>query len=512
VRYLAESKRTRWKVKRAAQKHRSPNDLHKQFLPSADISQLVGRRAVCLELFKATNKVSGIRNPESYEKILAILYLMKQPELLTVFVDNGACDAHLPFDYQEIKEDDRRLVLRSRNAPNPRTVHLSEEANVREFAALQWCVLAHVFALPFEMDVPHYQLGESVILPFKKLRRVSYGGCSGTVYKAKIHPDYHSWNEVSVCFQRTARPRGLTRCNVFAIKVLLSGEPAIFPQEIRILEKFQKESHHHKHIVDLLATFEQYGMYHLVFPWAKFNLFQYWEDHPSPEKSVDAADWLMKQCHGLVEALHNIHRYKTRSGGILLQMSTETRDSNRANTLDDNDGPQLNKWFFGRHGDLKPENILWYPIEGSRYGILKIADFGSTRFSEEKTKYGIVPNSMTYQSPEFNLRGRFGIACDIWALGCVYLLFATWYFGGMKAIDKFGKDRLQPDKTLDMNVDMFFTLDDSEQPPKAFVKLAVQKVSSVTMQRRLVTDCHRKSLIYEHFSQIRQRSECSLRH
>ncbi|KAJ4330483.1 hypothetical protein N0V87_009961 [Didymella glomerata] len=156
-------------------------------------------------------------------------------------------------------------------------------------------------------------------------------------------------------------------------------------------------------------------------------------------------------------------------------MSTETQDSNRANTLDDNDGPQLNKWFFGRHGDLKPENILWYPIEGSRYGILKIADFGSTRFSEEKTKYGIVPNSMTYQSPEFNLRGRFGIACDIWALGCVYLLFATWYFGGMKAIDKFGKDRLQPDKTLDMNVDMFFTLDDSEQPPKAFVKLAVQK-------------------------------------
>lgn len=245
-----------------------------------------------------------------------------------------------------------------------------------------------------------------------------------------------------------------------------------------MLEKLRKDSHYHTHLVDLLATYEQNEQYHLVFPWAQSDLFDFWRHNPSPDKSTDRAYWLIKQCHGLVEALHRIHRYKTQSGSLLLDIVTKASRAQKCAQTQETDDPRPERSFFGRHGDLKPENILWFPDRESKYGILKISDFGSTRFSTEETKYGRVPNSLTYQSPEYKLDGRFGIACDIWALGCVYLLFTTWYFGGFKAIQSFGKERLKADKSwADIPCDTFFVIDEDKVPHKAAVKPAIITVS-----------------------------------
>lgn len=139
--------------------------------------------------------------------------------------------------------------------------------------------------------------------------------------------------------------------------------------------------------------------------------------------------------------------------------------------------------LFGRHGDLKPENILWFPSTKSTggHGVLKITDFGAARFNTvnlwDTHKTGRIPNSATYRSPEIDLHGKLTTACDIWALGCIYLQFITWYFGGNKWVEDFGHRRLAEDpKMANMLTDTFFSLLQAERRRRAEVKPAVLDV------------------------------------
>jgi serine/threonine protein kinase len=231
---------------------------------------------------------------------------------------------------------------------------------------------------------------------------------------------------------------------VYAVKALNSANEVDFNQEVTILRRLSNEKHSHKHLITLLATYEHKEVYHLIFPWADVDLFGYWARSKGRPKSDMLDDWLIEQCRGLVEGLHTIHRYETFSGTSLLASSElDERDyfqaDRRSITTENIDGAQQAiRTLFGRHGDLKPQNILWFPDPSSRggNGILKISDFGIARFSTkdvwETRKTGRVPNSPTYRSPEYDLNGKLTTACDVWALGCVYLQFVTWYLGGYR--------------------------------------------------------------------------------
>ena len=246
-----------------------------------------------------------------------------------------------------------------------------------------------------------------------------------------------------------------------------------------MLGKLSKKSHAHEHLVSLLAAYEQKGVYHLVFPWADCDLFGYWERNPCPDQNANRASWLAKQCHGLAEALNKIHHYKTLSGGLI---ACSARPGTQSTPLSSNepDVDSFERRFFGRHGDLKPENIIWFPDEQSigNYGVLKITDFGTAQFSTEHSKRGIVPNSPTFHSPEYGLNYTYSIACDIWALGCIYLEFATWYFGGLRALDEFADNRLDTDRSMaGIPSDTFFTISIKDGVRTAEVKSTVIKVS-----------------------------------
>jgi len=259
---------------------------------------------------------------------------------------------------------------------------------------------------------------------------------------------------------------------------------------VTVLRKLSTKRHSHVHLITVLATYRHRAAYHLIFPWADADLFDYWKRHSEapPEENLTGT-WLIEQCRGLADGLNSIHRYATFSGTSILNAfnlpnRTRTEGCDRATTSGGLNANKSIRNLFGRHGDLKPQNILWYPHPTTTggHGILKITDFGVTRFNTENMwdtqKTGRLPNSRTYRSPESDLDGKLTTACDVWALGCVYLEFVTWYFGGIGLVERYGKMRLATNPSeSSIPTDNFFSIHEVGGQKTADVKPAVLKVS-----------------------------------
>jgi serine/threonine protein kinase len=258
---------------------------------------------------------------------------------------------------------------------------------------------------------------------------------------------------------------------VLAIKQLFSTQEEDFKLEVEMLKAFS--NHQYRHLIKLLATYRYQGRYHLVFPYAKFNLRQYWKDTPTPEFSITTVRWMLSQCKGIATGLHAIHDY---------------RNTNERQLISLNDGllhPGMmeNERRFGRHGDIKPENILWSDeniadAHGNRneLGCLLIADFGLMEFHRKITRSKVKPDSIvcspTYAPPELALRTHISRAYDIWSLGCVFLEFIIWLVLGWQELEGFPAARDSPlsDGSTD---DTFYTIRNEGSKPHAIVRPSV---------------------------------------
>jgi serine/threonine protein kinase len=278
-------------------------------------------------------------------------------------------------------------------------------------------------------------------------------------------------------------------CGTFAVKRLKTERRADFVAEVTVLRKLTTV-HAHQHLVTLFATYELSGElrpFHLIFPWAEADLFHLWKRCPSPRRCPEMENWISEQCIGLMAALQQLHRYWTFSTSSVFALigSTDSNITNLTSSAEDGQRPHQSRRIFGRHGDIKPDNILWFPNSSSPgepyQGILKIADFGSTRFNTQNhwsdAQNGSVPNSPTYRSPEYEISGECTTLCDVWALGCVYLECVTWYFGGYALFESFARKRLAHDERLGMPSDTFFTIEKRNGRKVASVKRPVVEVS-----------------------------------
>ncbi|CAN9267879.1 unnamed protein product [Alternaria alternata] len=433
-----------------------------KFIPESQIRDIVRDEVIQAELSKSNKSIGKpsrmlkapvvSNNYESYRRILAILYLMKRPSKIRLFVKAGLCDDQLPFKKaQHLGRFDRSATLTSRNTPGSPNIKFTRPEDADEFLNRQWSVLAPVF---FGSDgiVPHDDFECESILPFLPETTIAKEGGSSKVFKAKIHPDHHNLSQ----------PKG--GLNIYAVKTLKSKDDRAFSQEVTVLRRLSTSKHAHAHLITLLATYKQGAAYHLIFPWADADLFDYWKRcQEAPPEHEQTGGWVIEQCRGLADGLNSVHRHQaTYTGSANADRSTRN--------------------LFGRHGDLKPQNILWYPDSQTTggHGVLKITDFGVTRFNTENMwdtqKTGNLPNSPTYRSPESDLDGKLTTACDVWALGCVYLEFVAWYFGGYRLVQRFGEQRLAPDPRMaNMRTDTFFTIVDREGGKTADVKPAVLK-------------------------------------
>ncbi|KAH7093392.1 hypothetical protein FB567DRAFT_515245 [Paraphoma chrysanthemicola] len=438
-------------------------------------------KSICLEVKDHQKGISRLRTRSSssllrdriekaYRKVFAILVLVDRPTDIFDFVKEGICDANLPLHYTPRMESNNYCYSFT-SKPATETPAWFQEWPLsvkRDFEVQQWLVLAPCFTDSM-VKAQHFPFHRQAILPFVAWEKAAkQPGACGQVYKAMIHQDHHAFDDRVV-------PDGVVAVKKLALR---DGDryrnKITFEHEANILRSISRKDHLSNHLIQLLATFELSGQYYLIFPWAECDLEEFWE-HVTPRP--DLANWILTQCKGLAEALSTIHHYDTSTGTIIPHAPLIPPDRQG---LDRTDSVHIS--LLGRHGDIKPNNILWFRREG-RHGILKITDFGLADFTTEngarRKVNGYVPNTLTYRSPECDLPdGEISSQCDVWALGCVYLIFICWYFGGWSGVTRFQESRLMTDEYWHgTKTDSFFMIIRKEgKAPKAKVKPVVTQV------------------------------------
>lgn len=242
----------------------------------------------------------------------------------------------------------------------------------------------------------------------------------------------------------------------------------------------------HKHLISLLATYEQYGEFYLLFPWAEAHLQDYWKQNPKPDLSYEGVHWLAEQCSGIADGLIHIHRYET---SLIKQRSTMKTAGSQPTAIQPKDRKESFRVqrLFGRHGDIKPENILWFcdPSKENDRGVLKISDFGLTEFASKHSQCykqnSQIAHSPSYRPPECDLEGAVvGPSYDIWTLGCLYLELITWQLGGWSLLQAFReRRRLRDHMQHGIPTDTFFEIVRCEETNTvgAMIKPKVTKVN-----------------------------------
>ncbi|CAM1502342.1 Fc.00g043260.m01.CDS01 [Cosmosporella sp. VM-42] len=444
----------------------------KKLRSSKDIEVYAGR--ICGQQSES-NGEEGFqpRQEVSFRKIFAILLLIGKPSKIVRFVEEGVSDDKLPLAKVTREHWRNSIDLHLKGFPEMplRCFEALSRSQVVHFEKLQWSMLAPCFVLDAEWprQVRHYDFKPDEIMPFTLWKQFGNSGGYGQVFKTKIHPDHHNF-------------KFFTSETFFAVKRLKSRDKEDFEREVRILRRL---SGRHDHLISLLVTYEQHRKFHLVFHWAEADLLRYWKRvNREPIADSTTVQWVAQQCQGIAEGLSLVHRYQTYSGSSLVPYcsSPNTKGSNRRPTKEGESSPDPPIRLLGRHGDIKPENILWFSTPGGIHGkgTLKICDFGIAEFNPPGTEWrqgkGGVPNSATYRPPECDLEDSIiSSAYDIWTLGCVYLEFITWVFGGCSYLEGFARSRQAADGTLGIIEDSFFTIEQGSNR-EASVKPSVTKL------------------------------------
>lgn len=181
-----------------------------------------------------------------------------------------------------------------------------------------------------------------------------------------------------------------------------------FTKELRNLAILS--SARHENIVHLLSAYVQGGSFNFIFPLASHgNLQQLFQRNaPSSWTPIEVVFALS----GLASALAVTHQFTMESFHLI-----------------------------GCHRDLKPANIL---VDEKR---LLLADFGLSRFVEDRERSTSTAPDVNddFIAPEHYGKdlslNRIGRSSDIWAFGCVTLMFLVYSRRGKSGIDQLQRQR-----------------------------------------------------------------------
>ncbi|KAI4110034.1 MAG: hypothetical protein L6R37_000167 [Teloschistes peruensis] len=362
--------------------------------------------------------------------IFCILQTIGHGELIHAFVEERKRDSQLPLPPDDVAE-----ILRPHRAS-----HLASE-----FAEQQ-----HRFCpATFEHWMPAKWSKDSVI-PIYNKTPINEGGTA------------HLWLiDVPEEFvgEGLRKESSRSRFNVnartnkapdwryeFALKTFTSADQKVFENERKAFECLKD----HKGMVKYLGWFKSVECKHangdrpmgmvacpsmgtvacpdhhttcnILLEFADMDLGVYFQNRLPPALSKEVEEF-WKALFAIADAVKDVHNFKENRG-------EEVREYN------------------GWHTDIKPDNILNVEDTGPGICKFKLADPGFAQF-EPKKKDILIPKrqlwggTKTYGPPEYPGGSKLPVsqAIDIWSLGCVLSLAATWAILGFTGVLQFNELR-----------------------------------------------------------------------
>ncbi|KAI1389264.1 kinase-like protein [Hypoxylon trugodes] len=371
------------------------------------------------------NEIGHDESEHSRLMILATLIYTDGIESFNSFIGNKIHDTDLPLKRCRSQLPGTKISFhKNGDAENSLAMnYLSGRHGIRDFD--HFCFGQYRHLIPFfDMSpgpVRFYKFDDPKIrLPFTEWYEPKFGGY-GSVRRVRIHPAHHNYD-------------ALDEKSEFAVKEI-SANFKWYRDEIRALERFSGQRSGHDHLIRLLMTLQHDDRYYLVFPLARGNLVDLWQQKQMSPTTPQHVEWVLSQCLGITEGLWKIHHYSSwNDDQVRIDEQLLVHDNRNR----------------GRHGDIKPENILFFSTPNGNYRLV-ITDFGLTRFHSAFSISNVAADrvggfSRTYRPPEFDLNSPISQAYDMWSLGCVFLEFISWLLIGYSSTrPTFNRARLQDD-------------------------------------------------------------------
>ncbi|KAH7303262.1 kinase-like domain-containing protein [Rhexocercosporidium sp. MPI-PUGE-AT-0058] len=453
-----------WKAIHKA-KVRSASEKSQEYIPKDELHKFT-TEAIIRRVVEDALDVACDPSPDARDELAKKIY-QRAPILFAIFIY-----ARVPLSLLETmldKDIDDNMKILPRDCPSCLSGILEEdEIHYTLLVGAQWSFKA-VF---FDIVGKDYQLQADEIVPF--ISRAQCGkGASSLVYKAMIHRSHHRFSNTN------ENPE-------LAVKVINSHRRyahEAFKNERLVVKGLQDLTH--DHIIKLLATYTQEGVYHFIFPLAQCSLEQYMEvnpryfNNPDSDESKEFVAWIFGQFAGVASGIAAIH-----------VKSTEAKNSSKeevtATLLDPNVEKEREERPAGTgyHHDIKPQNLLLLGAkpESNSHGIIQIADFGIGKFHSIHSGTGTTTyrGTVTYAAPESKVpedvespggsratkKLNLSRPYDVWSLGCVLMEVTVWLAFGTISWEQFNSARDGPESCeLHASItNSFFKLDEGGNP------------------------------------------------
>lgn len=380
--------------------------------------------------------LSELFNPEKHPRIpvatQTVLHAFRKTFSTLLFIGHGESirDAVEDFGYS-----DERLPLEQNELIDLFKVGKVSDVqkSAKDFYEAQWRFLTEPLKV---RQVTRRKRGH--VMPFWRRERINNKSPRATLWKVLVHEQFVDeelrakvpYAKVTIRYGEDSIFRGYH----FAVKQFPGENESDFRKEKAAFDALQD----HRGMIKCLADWRQETPYeeltlaqrdarneehpfttcNLLLEYGQQDLDVYFSRTNPPVLPWETiAFW--KELRGILETVARIHRWQP-------------------------DGNQNE--FQGLHADIKPDNLLWV-FEAEGKAKLRLADPGLFTFQKAgngEAKLTVDGGTRTYGAPECT-RGSSGNQhswrIDIWSLGCVLSIAASWVVGGPSFVESFQRSR-----------------------------------------------------------------------
>lgn len=328
-------------------------------------------------------------------------------------------DRMLPMQLGQLEEK-FRLIVQQQGANSTDQVDKQASDYARRFDAAQWKYFPVLFTLNMDKNFP-----EKRVFPICRKSEVGQGG-QARVFQILVQADYID-SDLKARLPKDEHTRfkddEFGECFQLALKTFESASLSYWANEKQAFTALQQQRN--KGMIQCLGCYailpgatdaypSLYREMNILLEYGRFDLMGIFEHRNPPVNSPEIEEF-WRSLVEVVDALKGIHDFKTQKDR-----------------------------YHGWHNDIKPENII---VVNERY---KLADPGFAKFKKtlEQEDGESLPRiiahggTATYAAPERYAR-KSGMnvpvsqSVDLWSIGCIFSMAATWIVLGYQGIRQF---------------------------------------------------------------------------